>query len=74
MQKTNITVRLKCFCYEYLFGILSILATEQFDLQSRYPYENVMHYTTDRSMYPIHGFNGVGISMNPPRVINYDFG
>ena len=34
-------------CYEYLAGILYLLATGPFDLRGRSPYEVVMHYTLD---------------------------
>ena len=47
MQKNNTPVLLWCLFYEYSADILYLLATVQFDLQGRSPYEVVVHYTSD---------------------------
>ena len=51
MQKKSTPAQIWYFCYEYSDAILSLLATGQFDLQGRYPYEVVIHYTPDISEY-----------------------
>ena len=51
MMDTDTPIRLWCFCYEYTADLLSLLATGQFDLQGRTPYEMIMHFTPDISEY-----------------------
>ena len=51
MQKTQTPVRLWCFCYEYAADILSVCATNRFDLKGRTPYEIATNYTSDISEY-----------------------
>ena len=51
MQRTLTPVRLWCFCYEYTADILSLCATNRFDLKGRTPYEVVTNYTPDISEY-----------------------
>ena len=51
MQTTRTPIRLWCFAYEYSADLLSLLATDRFDLHGRTPYEVVMHYTPDISEY-----------------------
>ena len=51
MQRTCTPIRLWCFCYEYSADVLTLLATDRYDLQGRTAYEAVMHYTPDISEY-----------------------
>ena len=51
MQRTSTPIRLWCFCYEYSADVLSLLATDRYDLHGRTAYEAVMHYTPDISEY-----------------------
>ena len=51
MQKKQTSVRLRHFCYEFAADILSLCATNRFDLKGRTPYEIVTNYTPDISEY-----------------------
>ena len=51
MTKHDVPIRLWCFAYEYSAEVLSLLASGQYQLQHRTPYESVMNYTPDISEY-----------------------
>ena len=53
IQKMQTPVRLLCFCYGCTAGILSLCATNRFDLKGRTPYKIVTNYTPDISEYTI---------------------
>ena len=74
MLKTNTPFQIWCFYYEYSANILSVLDTGHFDLQGRSPYEVVMNYIPYiLSIYLIHVFNRVSISVNQPKVNDHVF-
>ena len=51
MLDSNTTIRLCCFCYAYIADILSLYATDRFELQGLTPYETVMNSTPEISEY-----------------------
>ena len=51
MQRNQTPTRLWCFCYEYSADILSLCASNRFELRGRTLYEMVTNYTPDISEY-----------------------
>ena len=51
MMHSQTPVRLWCFCYEFSADLLSLCATNRYDLQGRSAYEHVVGYTPDITEY-----------------------
>ena len=51
MMHTQTPIRLWCFCYEFSADLLSLCATNRYDLQGRSAYEHVVGYTPDITEY-----------------------
>ena len=51
MMHTQTPIRLWCFCYEFSADLLSLCATNRYDLHSRSSYEHVVGYTPDITEY-----------------------
>ena len=72
MLDSNTTIRLCCFCYAYIADILSLYATDRFELQGLTPYETVMiPHLKFLNMHRFHDSSGRGSIMRDSKSNSY---